>query len=282
MKRILPRYYLGKDGDDMGASVGAAILKKPEYVNTRKKNFIQKAISNKLYDFLYNSGGEVPTPTSKHVKYTGSYKYPDRRQEIHSQVTQPDSWENGPRDSYLFGGQSAEDSRNLLDMYVHGNPTGLKYLRDDNYILGGDTLYTGPFFEGKIFPLGEDSIYNITTSVKPLLDRLIDQNRSLRINANDMIIDRDRFPKQILDNVKHARLKPMRDKNGNYYLKATKLWDMGGTLGIKGWAVDKVNKMSGGKPFVLEQTIPIKWDENPAHEYNSDWRYIQNTLVNER
>ena len=280
----LPGYYLGKDNGDLevGASIGASILKKPEYINNKKKNFLQKAISDKLYKFLYNSGGEVPTPISKHVKYTGSYKYPDRKQEVHSQATQPDSFDNGPRDSYLYGGQSAEDTRNLLDMYVYGNPTGLKYLRDDNYVLGGDTLYTGPFFEGKIFPVDKDSVYNITTHVKPLLDRLIDENKSLRINANQMIIDRDRFPKQILDNVKHARVKPLKDKNGNYYLKATKLWDMGGTLGIKGWAVDKLNKISGGSPFVLEQTIPIKWDNNPSHQYNSDWKYIENTLVNEK
>ena len=81
-----------------------------------------------------------------------------------------------------------------------------------------------------------------------------------------------------MDNIRHAKLKPVVDEKGNYYFKASKLWDLKGSL-TYGNLTDKVNSLLGGSPFVLEQKIPIKWDNDDLHEYNTDWNYIKKTIV---
>lgn len=268
---------LGYHGKEAGALLGRihALKKLEEQTgpidfydpNKRKGSRMKK----KLYNTLYNSGGIVPWPTDPDMDYTGSYWYNSGNADVES------NWRIFKKSSE-YGGRNAVKQRNLLDMYVYKEPTGLKYLRDDSYVLGGDTLYKGPYYEGKIYPLGSDSVYNITKYAKQFIDSLISKNLTIPVNLNNLPLDRNRFPEQILDNVRHAKLKPVVDEKGNYYFKASKLWDLSGSLTF-GNTVDKVNKLLGGSPFILEQKIPIKWDNDDLHEYNTDWNYIKKTIV---
>jgi hypothetical protein len=142
-------------------------------------------------------------------------------------------------------------------------------LRHDKYILDNDTI-DADFFEGKILPEKKDGKpYILQSKLKPEFDALIDNNRTFLMNMNEFPFDPNLYNEQTLDNVRNVRVKPIKDDKGNYFLKLTKLWDLTGSL-TGGSTTDWLNEKAGGRPPVLEQIVPMKFED----EYTKENYYI--------
>lgn len=264
----LPRFAMGTEGDTL-------YVEKDTHKGWKGiKNFLKSALNHTLYNFSSGSGGST---NPIHVlaggaNYTGSYIYPSSNY-THGQRMQSDDNGVGLAGSTKYGGKNAVEDRNIVAKQF-GRKSNLKKLRDDTYRIG-NISFTGPVYEGKIYPTNQDSVYYLPNSVKAEIDSLINVDRSYSVNMNNIRELNRRFPRQILDNVRNARLKPLKNNN-KYSLKATKLWDFSSPNIQFGNLYDKLINMSGGNKFVLEQNIPIKFVNK---DRTDDWDLIKSTLT---
>lgn len=263
----LPKFEYGEEGDTL-------YVEKDAYKGWKGiKNFLKSALNRTLYNFSSGSGGST---NPIHVlaggaNYTGSYIYPSSNY-THGQRTQSDDNGVGLAGSTKYGGKNAAEDRNIVAEQF-GRKSNLKKLRDDTYRIG-NISFTGPVYEGKIYPMNRDSVYYLPNSAKAEIDSLINVDRSYSVNMNNIRELNRRFPRQTLDNVRNARLKPLKSNN-KYSLKATKLWDFSSPNIQFGNLYDKLINMSGGNKFVLEQNIPIKFVNK---DRTDDWDLIKSTL----
>lgn len=215
-----------------------------------------------LSNILHNTGGNHLTVNTR---YTGSYKYgePDIKHR-----------NTGVNHKYLYAGNAADNNRDLVSLYLGEDTIGVKKLRRDKYVLG-DKSYDADFFEGKILPIKKDGKpYSVRPEMKDYFDGLIENDRTFRLNLENIEFDEDTFGKQTLDNVRHAVAKPIKGKDGKYYLRVSKYWDLAGSL-PGGRIIDWANP---GNPFVLEQTIPLDFDDT----YTKENYILNNAIRNKR
>ena len=223
----------------------------------------KSSIAKRLYGFLSNTGGGT---LFNGGTYTGSYHYGN----------EPAVSGNIIKTSTLYGGANADTTRNPLALYLGLDTIGLKKLRHDKYILDNDTTDVD-VFEGKILPVKKDSsAYRLNPELKEEFDTLIEQNRTFPINTNNFTIRPDVYGNQTLDNVRHARVKPIKNKDGSYSMKVTKLWDLSKSL-RGGEMIDWLNSKGGGKPFVLEQIVPVTFNGEWSPE-DYDIRHARETV----
>lgn len=223
----------------------------------------KSSIAKRLYGFLSNTGGGS---LFNGGTYTGSYHYGNK----------PAVSGNIIKTSTLYGGANADTTRNPLALYLGLDTIGLKKLRHDKYILDNDTTDVD-VFEGKILPVKKDSsAYRLNPELKEEFDTLIEQNRTFPINTNNFTIRPDVYGNQTLDNVRHARVKPIKNKDGSYSMKVTKLWDLSKSL-RGGEVIDWLNSRGGGKPFVLEQIVPVTFNGEWSPE-DYDIRHARETV----
>lgn len=209
-------------------------------------------LKDKLYNFLSNTGG---TNSINGGKYTGSYIYGNNPDTIPGIVF---------TDITQYGGANADTTRNPLALYLGLDTIGLNKLRHDKYILDNDTVDVD-VFDGKLLPIKKDkSPYKLHKSKKEEFDKLIEQNKTFLINTNRYPIDKI-YDKQTLDNARHVRVKPIKNKDGSYSMKLTKLWDLKNSI-QGGNVTDWINSKIGGKPFVLEQIMPVTFTEDYTSE----------------
>jgi len=160
-----------------------------------------------------------------------------------------------------------------------GRKNNVKKLRTGRWQIG-DVSYYGPIYEGKIYPLRKDSTYIFPEEVRQEFDKMIQADSTYLVDLNNLPVEKT-FPDQTLDNVRHARLKPIKDKNGKYSIRASKLWDYGSpNIGTIGDVTDFLTKIAGGNKYVLEQTIPVKFDKKlDKNSLDGDWHLVNNTII---
>lgn len=281
----LPKFATGTEGDilDVGEYRGfGGVLNFGKRAINKIGKYIKSGANQLVYDIMSDSGGSlgISHAIAGGANYTGSYIYP-AKDKIHPQRNQ--SVYFGYTGKTKYGGDNADLNRDLVGLYLNRKngvfpKEEIKKLRDDSYNVG-DISYNGPVYEGKIYPVNNDSIYEFPLYAKKDIDSLIQNDRSYLVDLNYIRNDLDRrFPQQTLDNVRSARVKPI--KNGNKYtLKATKIWDMNSPNIPGGSIVDWITKKVGGSPFLLEQTIPIKFVDK---SHTDDWDLMKSTMVYDR
>lgn len=248
------------EGGDIDINTGPYVVSPITMSHSSLEN---SSIAKGLYGFLSNTGGGT---LFNGGTYTGSYHYGN----------EPAVSGNIIKTSTLYGGANADTTRNPLALYLGLDTIGLKKLRHDKYILDNDTTDVD-VFEGKILPVKKDSsAYRLNPELKEEFDTLIEQNRTFPINTNNFTIRPDVYGNQTLDNVRHARVKPIKNKDGSYSMKVTKLWDLSKSL-RGGEMIDWLNSKGGGKPFVLEQIVPVTFNGEWSPE-DYDIRHARETV----
>ena len=211
------------------------------------KSSVDTNTKKKWTSKLRNTGGSgIIGPA-----YTGSYHYGKRPSNVGNKAVS--------FGSSKYAGKNADFHRDLIKLYTGEDTVGVKKLRNDVYKIG-DKEVKADVFEGKILPTKLDGTpYRLPASYKEEFDNLIENDRTFKINTNDYLYRGDVYGPQTLDNVRHAVVKPVKDKNGNYRMKVTKLWDLSGSV-AGGSVIDWYNRKQGGSPFVLEQYVPVTFD----------------------
>lgn len=228
----------------------ASVLSSRIYKDTPTN--ISNAIASK---FLENSGGYTGFNLADGQQYTGTYRFPAKPQ-TEGLIFKTKS---------TYGGKNADINRNLVQLYLTGNDAGFDKIRDNEVYKLGDFSHIGNSYTGKLLPIKKDnSPYNIPIKNKDFFDKLIDANRTLRINQNTFNTDPDTtvFGNQTLDNTRTLNIKPVLE-NGKYYIDASKVWDFKNSTGFWGDLIE-IYKRTRNLPSapILRQRMPINFTDD--------------------
>lgn len=220
-----------------------------------------------MYYYATNSGGEPSPYYLWSGKYNGSYIYNGKGTDNKSKYV-----------------DERMGDRDLVNLYINRQNGNIQKINNsDQYILDGNII---PYdqYVGYILPTTQTGVYKLNKKYKPILDHYINDNLTFSANQSKMPEHRD-LPIQQLDQVKHFRIKPKRDKFGNYTIQPSKIWDFAGTTTIFGDRFERAAKEFGGGPFILKQKdIPIEFidgysPENYIFEHTVDYNMGKNSTV---
>lgn len=204
-----------------------------------------------LHKIVTNTEGEPSLFRLGDGYYNGSFVYNNNT--------------NGKKSRYT---DESAGNRDLVDLLINKESKNIRKLQNpDPYVLDG-TVIPYDQYEGFILPSTESGAYELNKKYKDLFDRYIENNNTFLANQLDLP-ENPKIKKQVLDQVRHFRIKPRRDEFGNYTMQPSKIWDFSGTIDIFGDRFERLIKDKGGSPFILKQKeIPVRFVDNYTPENN--------------
>lgn len=276
---------------------GAKYLNLPGFIFNKYTNKSLRNIIKGFDEALYGSNGFVSDKTAKTISniFQNTTRGLSRLYENAPDLLSKDmlykiatNTEGEPNPFYLGGGyyngsyiynnnvnkgksKYTDDNigdRDLVNLLINGKSKNIQKLENPNpYILDG-TVIPYDQYEGFILPSTENGTYKLNKKYKDLFDKYIENDNTFSANQLNLP-ENPNMKKQILDQVRHFRIKPKRDKSGKYTMEPSKVWDFNGTTNIFGDRLERLIKNKGGSPFILKQKeIPIEFVDGYAPENN--------------
>lgn len=206
---------------------------------------------NIIYKIATNTAGEPNLSYLGNGHYNGSFIYNNGVGKRKSRYTD----------------ENAGD-RDLVNLLVNKENKNIQKLQNPNaYVLDG-TVVPYDQYEGFILPSTKDGVYKLNKQYKDIFDKYIENDNTFLANQLNLP-ENSNIEKQVLDQVRHFRIKPKRDESGNYTIEPSKIWDFGGTTNILGDRFERLIRDKGGAPFILRQKeIPVEFMDGYASEDN--------------